>query len=238
MCPGTHFQNIGKMICLAHTPGMLACWCVPEHTSETLTRWCAPARTSGTWARLFAPTGTFGTLARNCALACIFRMLARCFAWHTLLGHLLEVTRTGHSKVLWGGKDGMRRSITLKTLCIEFSLWKNTSRPKASLHLMNHMHRAVILAKKCWSNFWPMNALWISQLVLIRSPGISCSCDSFYPISTGWKHIVHCIYVMKPARSAGFSRIKKIPYQAPPTQLGPQKCTFGKNAFLGPKYQY
>ena len=31
---------------------------------------------------------------------------------------------------------------------------------------------------------------------------------------------------IKPARSAGFSRIKKIPYQAPPTQLGPQKCTF------------
>ena len=28
------------------------------------------------------------------------------------------------------------------------------------------------------------------------------------------------------ARSAGFSRIKKIPYQAPPTQLGPRKCTF------------
>ena len=34
------------------------------------------------------------------------------------------------------------------------------------------------------------------------------------------------ILIMKPARSAGFSRIKKIPYQAPPTQLGPQKCTF------------
>ena len=33
------------------------------------------------------------------------------------------------------------------------------------------------------------------------------------------------------ARSAGFSRIKKIPYQAPPTQLGP------RNAILGPKYQ-
>ena len=32
--------------------------------------------------------------------------------------------------------------------------------------------------------------------------------------------------VIKPARSAGFSRIKKIPYQAPPTQLGPRKCTF------------
>ena len=31
---------------------------------------------------------------------------------------------------------------------------------------------------------------------------------------------------IKPARSAGFSRIKKIPYQAPPTQLGPRKCTF------------
>ena len=35
----------------------------------------------------------------------------------------------------------------------------------------------------------------------------------------------------------GFSRIKKIPYQAPPTQLGPRKCTFWKKAFLGPKYQ-
>ena len=28
------------------------------------------------------------------------------------------------------------------------------------------------------------------------------------------------------AQSAGFSQIKKIPYQAPPTQLGPRKCTF------------
>ena len=26
-----------------------------------------------------------------------------------------------------------------------------------------------------------------------------------------------------------FSRIKKIPYQAPPTQLGPQNCKFWKN---------
>ena len=34
------------------------------------------------------------------------------------------------------------------------------------------------------------------------------------------------IYFIKPARSAGFSQIKKIPYQAPPTQLGPRKCTF------------
>ena len=33
------------------------------------------------------------------------------------------------------------------------------------------------------------------------------------------------------------SRIKKIPYQAPPTQLGPRKCTFWKNALFGPKYQ-
>ena len=43
--------------------------------------------------------------------------------------------------------------------------------------------------------------------------------------------------LMKPARSAGFSRIKKIPYQAPPTQLGPRKCTFWKNAFWEPQYQ-
>ena len=42
--------------------------------------------------------------------------------------------------------------------------------------------------------------------------------------------------IIKPARSAGFSPIKKIPYQAPPTQLGPRKCTFWKNALLGPKY--
>ena len=46
----------------------------------------------------------------------------------------------------------------------------------------------------------------------------------------------HFLFI-KPARSAGFSRIKKIPYQAPPTQLGPRKCTFWKKAFLGPKYQ-
>ena len=41
-------------------------------------------------------------------------------------------------------------------------------------------------------------------------------------------------YIIK----AGFSRIKKIPYQAPPTHLGPQKCTLKKNAILGHKYQF
>ena len=46
------------------------------------------------------------------------------------------------------------------------------------------------------------------------------------------------LFFIKPARSAGFSRIKKIPYQAPPTQLGPRKCTLWQNAFLGPKYQF
>ena len=35
---------------------------------------------------------------------------------------------------------------------------------------------------------------------------------------------------MAAARSAGFSQIKKIPYQAPP-QLGPRKCTFKKTLF-------
>ena len=45
-------------------------------------------------------------------------------------------------------------------------------------------------------------------------------------------------YVCYQARvSAGLSQIKKIPYQAPPSQLGARKCTFWKNAFLGPKYQ-
>ena len=51
------------------------------------------------------------------------------------------------------------------------------------------------------------------------------------------KHLSRGYVFIKPARSAGFSRIKKIPYQAPPTQLGPRKCTFQKNAILGPKYQ-
>ena len=39
--------------------------------------------------------------------------------------------------------------------------------------------------------------------------------------------------IIKPARSAGFSRIKKIPYQAPPTQLRPRKCTFKKKRNFG-----
>ena len=34
------------------------------------------------------------------------------------------------------------------------------------------------------------------------------------------------LLLMKPAQSAGFLQIKKIPYQAPPTQLGPRKSTF------------
>ena len=49
--------------------------------------------------------------------------------------------------------------------------------------------------------------------------------------------VTDIVYIIKPTRSAGFSQIKKIPYQAPLTQLGPQKCTFWKNAFLGPKYK-
>ena len=51
------------------------------------------------------------------------------------------------------------------------------------------------------------------------------------------KNDISNLLFIKPARSAGFSRIKKIPYQAPLTQLGPRKCTFWKKAFLGPKYQ-
>ena len=45
-------------------------------------------------------------------------------------------------------------------------------------------------------------------------------------------NLVYINNFIKPARStgAGFSRIKKIPYQAPPTH-------FWKKAFLRPKYQ-
>ena len=53
---------------------------------------------------------------------------------------------------------------------------------------------------------------------------------------SGWR-VTFVLVIIKPAQSVGFWRIKKKPYQAPPTQLGPQKCTFRKNAFLGPKYQ-
>ena len=42
--------------------------------------------------------------------------------------------------------------------------------------------------------------------------------------------------IAESVRAYNFSRIKKIPYQAPPTQLGPQKFTLWKNAFQGPKY--
>ena len=48
--------------------------------------------------------------------------------------------------------------------------------------------------------------------------------------------VIQKLYRIYQARTR-FSQIKKIPYQAPLTQLGPQKCTFWKNAFLGPKYQ-
>ena len=48
--------------------------------------------------------------------------------------------------------------------------------------------------------------------------------------------VVDCNFFVS-LSSPRFSRIEKIPYQAPPNQLGPRKCTFWKNAFLGPKYQ-
>ena len=38
-------------------------------------------------------------------------------------------------------------------------------------------------------------------------------------------------WFIKPAWSAGGSQIKKIPYQAPPTQLGPENVHFGKRLF-------
>ena len=52
------------------------------------------------------------------------------------------------------------------------------------------------------------------------------TCDQLIPISP-----------YQACEERGFSQIKKIPYQAPPTQFGPRKCTFWKNIFFGPKYQ-
>ena len=54
--------------------------------------------------------------------------------------------------------------------------------------------------------------------------------DSRWRFLCGWGTKLFSMLI-KPARSPGFSRIKKIPYQNPPTQLGPQKCTFWKKAF-------
>ena len=42
---------------------------------------------------------------------------------------------------------------------------------------------------------------------------------------SGWR-VTFVLVIIKPAQSVGFWRIKKKPYQAPPTQLGPRKCTF------------
>ena len=60
-----------------------------------------------------------------------------------------------------------------------------------------------------------------------NSSGFSCSLEASWSLESYALTIfgLSC-FIIKPARSAGFSRIKKIPYQAPPTQLGPQKCTF------------
>ena len=42
---------------------------------------------------------------------------------------------------------------------------------------------------------------------------------------TRWSQneVLYDLSFIKPAQSAGFSQIKKIPYQVPPTQLGPRK---------------
>ena len=49
----------------------------------------------------------------------------------------------------------------------------------------------------------------------------------FYPFTT-------ISPLIKPAQSAGFSRIKKIPYQAPPTHWGPENVHFRKRHFWDP----
>ena len=62
---------------------------------------------------------------------------------------------------------------------------------------------------------------------------------SLYMKKLYWKKLNLTLFYQSrraPERSSGFSRIKKIPYQAQSTQLGPQKCTIWENAFKGPKY--
>ena len=62
-----------------------------------------------------------------------------------------------------------------------------------------------------------------------------------FNIYKGWwrpQRILHRARVCMARKSGDFIMVyKKIPYQAPLTQLGPRKCTFWKNAFLGPKYE-
>ena len=75
----------------------------------------------------------------------------------------------------------------------------------------------------------PGGSMIKSKLLRRRDEVLLIYCYQFY-------YLIYEINVIKLARSTGFWRIKKIPYQATPTQLGPQKCKFWKNAFLGPNY--
>ena len=50
-------------------------------------------------------------------------------------------------------------------------------------------------------------------------------------VNLTWTFIPQLLFSLSKCIYQAFSWIKKIPYQAPPNQLGSQKCTFWKNAF-------
>ena len=82
----------------------------------------------------------------------------------------------------------------------------------------NIFQSCLLKASHHWCQYWPANLSLVDK-----------KCDStvhymhsrFTEQMLSWKLIYQ------------FSRIKKIPYQAPPTQLGPRKCTFWENRFFG-----
>ena len=98
--------------------------------------------------------------------------------------------------------------------------------------LLNKFYTNIIYTHVVYCWYWTQFSLFLStfwDFLFLELFWTSLRITNILPMQS---------QVIKPARSAGFSRIKKIPYKAPPTQLGPRKCTFWKNAFLGPKYQY
>ena len=90
------------------------------------------------------------------------------------------------------------------------------------LHLMSYLLLHLLLHLLIRLLYYPLSVLPLQHLLIHLLPFV-------FPSPR------RLIFIfIKPARSAcarraaarSFSQIKKIPYQAPPTQLGPRKCTF------------
>ena len=90
-------------------------------------------------------------------------------------------------------------------------------------NVTNTTHRLIIKNSICLLNW-----IFISIICFVYSIFLSVKyCLNF----DKWDTLGIIFRFIQPVRSVGFRRCKKIPYQAPPIQLRPQKCTFWKNPF-------